>query len=231
MSQKGLVFISTLVLARLLDPADFGVVAFALAITAYLSRLVDGGMNAALVQRRDANDPRVYSTVFWLANGSALVLFAVCWVIAPYVADLGGNPDITSVFRALAAVFVIASLGAARVALLQHSLSFKKLAVPQVVGGLGKGIISIALAFAGAGVWSLVGGQLAGALIGLIVLWIVSPWRPHLVVDRRHLRSLLAFGFGVTAVGVVAEGVINVDYLIVGARLGETALGFYYLAF
>jgi PST family polysaccharide transporter len=230
-SQKGLVFVSTLVLARLLDPADFGIVAFALAITAYLARLTDLGMSAALVQRRDASEPRVYSTVFWLANGSGLVLFAVCWVIAPYVADLGGNPLITDVFRALAGLFVIASLGAARAGLLQHSLEFEKLAVPQVASGLAKGIVSIALAVGGAGVWSLVAGQLAGALVGLVVLWVVSPWLPKLVFERRQVRSLLTFGLGVTAVGIIAEGVINVDYLIVGARLGETALGLYYLAF
>jgi PST family polysaccharide transporter len=231
MSQKGLVFVSTLILARLLDPADFGIVAFSLAITAYLARLTDLGMSAALVQRRDAGNPSLYSTVFWLANGSGLFLFALCWVIAPYVADLGGNPLITDVFRALAGLFVIASLGAARVALLQHSLEFKKLALPQVAGGLAKGIISIVLAVAGAGVWSLVIGQLAGAFVGLVVIWAVSPWMPKLAFERREVRSLLTFGLGVTAVGIVAEGVVNVDYLIVGARLGETALGLYYLAF
>jgi PST family polysaccharide transporter len=131
----------------------------------------------------------------------------------------------------LALYFLLTALGKAHQYLLQRNLEFRKLFWPQLLAGLTKGAVAIALALAGAGAWSLIVGQLAGALCQSVVFWIVYPWRPSFVISRAHLRPMLSFGLGIVAVGLLGQGAGNFDYLVVGAKLGAVALGVYYLAF
>ncbi|MEX2421151.1 MAG: lipopolysaccharide biosynthesis protein, partial [Actinomycetota bacterium] len=231
LSHRVLLLVSTLVLARLLDPSEFGIVAFALAVIAYLSYLTDLGMTAALVQRQDARDPAVASTVFWLSVSGAAVLTAIAWFAAPAIARVGPDPLVEDVVRALSVSFFIGAFGGAQAALYEHSLEFRPLAVRQIGAGLAKGTTSIALAAAGAGVWSLVAGQLVGATVGVLLLWWGSSWRPSAVVSRAQVPSLLRFGGAITALGFLSEVGRSADYIIVGARAGAEALGLYYLAF
>ena len=226
-----LVFIATLVLARLLVPAEFGLVAFALAVIHYLEYLTDLGLGAALVYRSDAEDPKVSSTAFWIGIAGGLVLFAASWFLAPLLGDIGPDERVVDLFRVLSLYFLFTALGKAHEYRLRRSLEFRKLFWPQFLSGLTKGVVSIALAVAGAGAWSLIIGQLAGALCQSAALWVVHPWRPSFTISRGHLRPMLRFGLGIVAVGLLGQGASNFDYLIVGAKLGAVALGIYYLAF
>lgn len=228
---RALVFIATIVLARVLVPSEFGLVAFALAVISYLDYVTDLGLGAALIYRADAEDPKVSSTAFWIGVGGGLVLFGVSWLIAPLLGDVGPGERVVPLFRVLALYFVFTAFGKAHEYRLRRSLQFRKLFWPQLLGGLTKGALSVALAFGGMGAWSLVIGQLAGALCQSAVLWKVHPWRPSFAVSRRHVRPMLRFGLGIVAVGVLGRGAGNFDYLVVGAKLGAVALGFYYLAF
>jgi O-antigen/teichoic acid export membrane protein len=226
-----LVFVATLVLARLLVPDEFGLVAFALAVMHYLEYLTDLGLGAALVYRPDAEDPKVSSTAFWIGIGGGLVLFAVSWFIAPVLGELGPDDRVVPLFRVLALYFLFTAFGKAHEYLLRRALDFRRLFWPQFLAGLVKGVVSIVLAFEGAGAWSLIIGQLAGALCQSAALWMVLPWRPSFTISRSHLRPMLRFGLGIVAVGLLGQGARNFDYLIVGAKLGAVALGLYYLAF
>ena len=134
-------------------------------------------------------------------------------------------------FRVLALYFLFTALGKAHEYRLRRTLEFRKLFWPQLLAGLTKGAVSIVLALAGAGAWSLIIGQLAGALCQSAVLWRVHPWRPSFVISRSHLRPMLRFGLGIVAVGLLGQGAANFDFLVVGAKLGAVALGVYYLAF
>ncbi len=226
-----LFFAATLVLARLLVPEDFGLVAFALAVVHYLEYLTDLGLGAALIYRSDAEDPRVSSTAFWIGIGGGLVLFALAWVIAPILGEIGPDDRVVPLFRALGLYFLFTALGKAHEYRLRRTLDFRKLFWPQLLAGLTKGAVSIVLALEGAGAWSLIVGQLAGALCQSAVLWRIHPWRPSFVISRRHLRPMLRFGLGIVAVGLLGQGAANFDFLVVGAKLGAVALGVYYLAF
>jgi lipopolysaccharide exporter len=228
---KVLVFVATLVLARLLVPSEFGLVAFALAVIYYLEYLTDLGLGAALIYRSDAGDPRVSSTAFWIGMLGGVVLFGIAWVVAPLLADVGPSDAVVPLFRVLALQFVFSALGKAHEYRLRRSLEFRRLFWPQLGGGLAKGIVSIALAIAGAGAWSLVAGQLLGTLTQSIALWIVYPFRPGLRISRRHVAPMMRFGLGIVAVGLLGRGAQNFDYVVVGAKLGAAALGVYYLAF
>jgi PST family polysaccharide transporter len=228
---KVLVFIATLVLARLLVPSEFGLVAFALSIIYALDYVGDLGLGAALIYRADAEDPRVASTAFWIGMGGSLVLFGISWLIAPLLADVGPGDEVIALFRVLALQFPFAALGKAHEYRLRRALRFRTLFGPKLANGLTKGIVSIALAVAGAGAMSLVIGQVAGWLVQSIGLWLVYPFRPRFVIARRELPSMMRFGLGIVAVGVLGQGAKNFDYIIVGGKLGAAALGVYYLAF
>jgi PST family polysaccharide transporter len=228
---KLLVFAATLVLARLLVPSEFGLVAFALAVINYLDYLTDLGLGAALIYRSDADDPRVSSTAFWIGVVGAVLLFGASWIVAPLLAHIGPGQKVVPLFRVLALQFLFSALGKAHENRLRRSMQFRRLFAPEFAGGLVKGVVSVVLAATGAGAWSLVIGQLAGTLCQSIGLWIVHPFRPGFVVSRRHVAPMMRFGLGIVAVGLLGQGAKNFDYVVVGARLGAVALGVYYLAF
>ena len=225
-----LVFVATLVLARLLVPAEFGLVAFALAVIHYLEYLTDLGLGAALIYRSDAEDPKVSSTAFWIGIGGGIVLFGVSWFLAPLLGEIGPDDRVVPLFRVLALYFLFTALGKAHEYLLRRGLEFRRLFWPQFLGGLAKGVVSIALAFEGAGAWSLIIGQLAGALCQSAAFWRCprgGPASPSLGA----IWADAALRAGIVAVGLLGQGARNFDYLVVGAKLGAVALGLYYLAF
>jgi len=225
-------FVATLILARLLAPDDFGLVAFALAFLAYVHNVTSHGIGETLVYRTDANDVSLASTAYWLAVGSAVVLTAVFWLSAPAIASFSSESStMTWVLRVLSLQLVITALASTHAYLLRHSLDFRRIFVVEQAGGLFKGGVSVALAFAAAGVWSLVVGQLAGALASAVALWLVSGFRPKLVFDRSHAASTLRVGSAFMGLAILGEAARNIDFVIVGTRLGLTELGFYVLAF
>ena len=228
---KALVFVATIVLARLLVPSEFGLVAFALSVIYFLEYAGDLGLGAALVYRSDADDPRVSSTAFWIGIVGSSVLFAAAWFVAPLLARVGPGDEVVPLFRVLALQFPFGAIGKAHEYRLRRTLQFRTLFGPTLAGGLTKGVVSIALAVAGAGAWSLVIGQVAGTLAQSVGMWLVHPFRPQPVISREHLPSMMRFGLGIVAVGLLGQGAKNFDYLVVGGKLGAAALGVYYLAF
>jgi PST family polysaccharide transporter len=229
--ERGLLFVATLVLARLLVPSEFGVVAFALAIINYLDALTDLGLGSALIYRADGNDDSVSSTAFWLSMAGAVVLGLGLFLAAQSIASIGGNDAAAPMLCVLALQFPLSALGNVHEYRLRAALDFRKLFPPRFTGAFVKGGVTLLAALAGAGAWSLIAGQLAGELSRSISLWVVHPWRPRLHVVRSKVGSLLRYGVGIVAVGLLGNGAKNFDYLVVGAKLGSTALGFYYLAF
>jgi PST family polysaccharide transporter len=231
LSGKLVNFLATLVLARLLVPEQFGVVVFALAVIAYLDAVCDLGVGAALVYRSDAEDPRVASSAFWIGIAGALVLVAGCVVAAPSLGRFSPGPEVVPVLQLLSLHVLLMALGHVHEFLLRRELGFKSMLVPQLGNGAVKGAVSIGLAFAGFGVWSLVFGQLAGSAARTVLLWVVKPWRPRLAFSREAAGPMLRYGLGVSAVSILGELSRNLDYLVVGSVLGSTALGFYFIAF
>jgi lipopolysaccharide exporter len=223
-------FLATLVLARVLVPEDFGLVAFALAVLAYVNNVAIHGVGETLVYRTDARDQRVASTAWWLAVGLSVVLVAAVWLLAPLVATFE-DPDAVWVLRVISLYLVVASLTSTHGYLFRHDLQFRKLFLPTQLSGLVRGGSAVALALAGAGVWSLVGGQLAGAVVGAAALAWISRWRPSLSLARDQIAPMLRVGSAFTAVAILGEAARNLDFVIVGIRLGAEELGYYVLAF
>jgi PST family polysaccharide transporter len=229
--ERGMVFVATLVLARLLTPDEFGVVAFSLAVMYYFDAVTDLGLGAALVYRSDAREERIASTAFWIGFVGATGMALLLWCLAPLFASVGPGQETVWLLRVLSLQFPLSALGKVHEYRIRASLDFKKLVRPFAVSTFMKGAVAVVAAALGAGVWSLVIGQLVGTLIRSIALWRVEPWRPRVMFSRAATPSLLKFGTGIVAVELLGQIAKSFDYLVVGAKIGATALGFYFLAF
>jgi lipopolysaccharide exporter len=227
---KVLAFVSNLVLARLLQPQDFGVVSFAMVMIGAFTRLQDLGVPAAIVfTSRDV--AAVGGTALTINVAAAVFLLGVTVLAAPYLAAVGGDPAIGPVATALAVGLVVTATGSVQNALLARDLEFRRRFPTQVVPVVVSGIVSAALAVAGWGAWSLVIGYLSRAVVGTVLLWTLTPARPRPAFHRPIAAELLRYGGHVSLGTVIGFAATNVDYLIVGHRLGATSLGVYSLAF
>ena len=207
-------------LARLLAPADFGLMAFALAFIMYLEMVGDLGTSAALVYwpTRQEEAARV---AFFISVAMGWVWFAVTIVLAPYVATFFHTPESATILRVLAWTFPIRALGATQDALCQKRLRFGQRLIPELTQAGMKAAVAIGLALAGFGVWSLVWGQLVGVVAWTAMLWTFVGWRPGAGWPG---FARCRYGAGVIAIQVTAA-VLCRPMLSAGHMAGATALG------
>ena len=225
------VFVSTLVLARLLVPEDFGVVAAAMTVIALFEIGLDLGVGSALIHDQEKGiTPRV-QTAFTLNVGVAVLLTGAFVAAAPLVALWFRVPDQVDVFRAVAFYLLIRSLGQVHDAVLRRDMDFRRRTRAEIARAMTRLVVSVALAFAGMGVWALVWGLLAAEVAGTVVNWLLVPFRPRFTVDRTAVPTLLSFGLAVVAVQAVSVVSTNADYLAIGRVLGPEDLGQYTMAY
>ncbi|MFL5734135.1 MAG: lipopolysaccharide biosynthesis protein [Chloroflexia bacterium] len=236
LASKGVLFVATLLLARLLSPADFGVVGMALLVITVFDILRDFGIGSALIQR-SRDTAAAADMAFVLSTALGFVLFALNWVLAPLVTQFFQVTDPSQaellpwLVRVLGLTLIFSSLGGTQDALLQKQLDYRSRTLPEVGRTGVKGIISVGLALAGWGVWSLVLGQVLGEACATVLLWIVSRWRPTFKLDFALLRPITSYGTQIMFVGGLGWLLSDVDYLIIGRLLGDVSLGIYTLAY
>jgi O-antigen/teichoic acid export membrane protein len=215
------------VLARLVSPADFGVVSAALVVIGFSGIFAQLGLGPALVQRPDL-EPRHLKTAFAASIYSGLLVGAVVWLSAPLVAQFFRMANLVPVLRVLAWCFPIKSLGVVSESLMQRELRFRWLAVRDVTSNfLGYGLVGPLLAWQGQGVWALVTAQLA--YLGINTLMLLIGRRPlvSLWLERKAFQELAFFGGGITVARVASYFALQGDNLVVGRWLGSVALGIY----
>ena len=227
---KLVILVTTSILARLLSKTDFGLIAVALVAINYLSVLKDLGLGVALIQRK-GDVQEAANTVFTINLIIGLVLSTIVIPLAPLVAIYFRDPHVTSVLRWMGISFIINALGSVHTNWLVRDLNYRRKLIPDLGSPLIKGIVSIGMAYLGYGVWSLVFGQLAGAIASVLLVWIVLPWRPQLRLDRKIAGGLMKFGASVTAIDIINEITDNIDYVIVGRIFGLVPLSIYTLAY
>lgn len=227
---KLLTFASTVVLARLLVPSEFGLMGYCMIAIQYLDLLMTFGLDAALIARSDKLEEAANAN-FIIGLVSGFFLYALTWFTAPLIAVFFNEPKVTELLRVVALVLPLSALGIVPGALLQRELRFRAKLIPDLVRNFSKGLVSIVLAFQGAGVWSLVAGQIVGELVTTLLLWPMARWRPSWKFDRQVFRDSLGFGSHILIVGIVGAILTNIDYVFVGRILGATALGIYTLGY
>lgn len=227
---KSVIFFSTVILARILSPDDFGLLALASITVIYLDQLSDLGISSALIfdQKHAERSPNVG---FLLSMIVGTLLTLITFFSAPLIAEFFHEPRISPVLRVLSLYFVLYALSSVHQTLLQKQLKFSKRFFPELGKTIVKAVVSIAMALTGFGVWSLVWGQVTGQAAASLLYWNASRWRPRFEYDSKIARSLLRYGSQITIVGVLAVVYKNIDYVIVGRRLGIQQLGFYTMGF
>lgn len=229
-ASKAVVFITTIILARLLTPADFGLLAIGLLALNYLDILSNFGVSSALIYQK-ADTEKAANTAFVLAVISGLLLTILGILTAPYVAVFFREPRVTDILRVLSISLLISNVGSIHQARFMKNLDFRRRTIPEIGKAIVKGGVSIIMALLGFGVWSLVWGQLAGVTTGTALSWIVLRWRPRLEIDRQLACGLMIYGFNIILIGLQATILNNIDYLFIGRRMGAEELGYYTLAF
>jgi PST family polysaccharide transporter len=223
-------FFVTLLLARLLDPSDFGLLGMALALSGFLSLMGELGLGAALVQQKNL-DERHRSSAFWLSVGAGILLAVVLAASAPAIADFYREPRLTLVVRVLALDFVLAPLRSVQSALLSRNMAFKALAGVEIVGVIGSSTLAVVLALQGYGVWALVGRSLLSSSLQTLLLWMVSSWRPARSVDRGAIAELWRFSSHLVGFSVLNYWARKADDVLIGRLLGSGPLGLYTRAY
>lgn len=215
-----------LVLARLLSPEDFGIVAIAALLISFARILWDAGMSKALIQRAgDAEDAG--TVVFWINVIFGLGLYLVLFIVADQIAQLFEDPRVTAVIRVQGIQLIFMSTCAVHIALLEKDLNFKPLFWVRLSTSLVPGLASIPLALAGASYWSIVIGTLIGSAAQMVLLWCMNPWRPTMRFDVPLARSMFRFGAWATGEGLLGWFYAWGDILIVGIILSASDLGLY----
>lgn len=218
------------ILARLLAPADFGLLTAATFFVDLSNVIHELGFSAAIIQKQKT-DSEYLSTAFWTSQGMGVVLCLLLTAISPLVARFYRNPSVQPVLMVLSLSFVIMPLGLLQKVLLQKRLDFRRVAMAEVGAVLVMGGVSIGLAWRGLGVWGLVWGSIAQKATEVVLLWVLDPWRPGRLWNRAAFRELFGFGANVLGERIANYLNANLDYPLVGRLLGQAALGYYSLAF
>lgn len=215
------------ILARLLTPADFGLMALAFVVLGLARPLGDLGVGNAVIQRAALTDRHI-RTAFTFSTLVGLAIAAAIAMAAPLGAAAMRNPGVTPVLRGLAPGFALGGIAVVAGALLRRRIDFKRPALIESASYvIGYGGVSIGLALLGYGVWSLVWGSLCQSLLSCVSLLIASRHSLRPLLARRELADLLHFGMGAWVSGLVNYVALNVDNVVVARWLGATSLGLY----
>ncbi|QBI20295.1 lipopolysaccharide biosynthesis protein [Egibacter rhizosphaerae] len=218
-----------ILLARLLLPSDFGLMAMALVVTNFLDIFRDLGTRAAIIQRREVT-PTILSSLFYVNVGFGVALSLGVALLAPLAAALLGDGNVTPVLQVLGLSIALSSFGLVQLGLLYRDMRYRWIGALHVTSALVQAGVSVGLALSGFGVWSLVGGTLAGALASTLLAWLASSWRPSWSFSASEVRSVWSFSLNLSGSHLVGFLVGNLDKVIIGRLLGTTSLGYYTLA-
>jgi len=227
---KTISLLTVSILARFLTPESFGVVALATLAIEYLSIFNDFGLATALIHRRE-NLEEASNIVFTINLIVSICLTLITFLVSPIVASFFREVELIPILRWLGLSFTLNALGSVHKARLQREMQFGRKLIPEVGNNVVKGIVSLALATAGYGAWSLVYGQLSGLAISNILLWIVIPWVPRLILIAKTATQLFNYGFSIMADKALTILGDSFDYLLIGRFFTSASLGIYTLAY
>jgi O-antigen/teichoic acid export membrane protein len=229
LARYGVQFVVMVVLAHLLTPDDFGLIAMLLVFTSIGTLLVDSGFGTALIQRQHTTEDDE-TTVFIFTTCAGIITAAALMLAAPAIAAFFHQPKLIELTRVMAVVLPFGAFAAVPDALLTMRLDFKARARAEVVASLCSGAVAVALALRSFGVWSLAWQSIVSIGVRGILLWVYSGWRPRGHYRAASFRSLFGFGGYMLLSGVLSAVAIRLQSLMIGKLFDSTALGYYTLA-
>lgn len=228
--QQGLTFFIGIILARLLSPREFGLIAMITVITSFASIFAELGFSAALVHKKDVRQEHL-STAFWFNIAVGLLLTLVFMMGAPLVAGFYNEPLLTPLTMCISIIFLISSLNIVQNTLMTKSLDFRTLSFVQIATVVISGTVAIVMACYGFGVWSLAAQLIVGPIVKAAFLWRFSIWRPNFRFHLWVIKDLIGFSANFLGTQMLSYWTRNLDNLLIGRFLGMDALGTYSRAY
>jgi teichuronic acid exporter len=222
----GVQFIVQIILARLLLPEDYGIIALITFFIAIAGVFIQSGLGTALIQKKEATDED-FSSVFYLTLGIALVLYCILFLASPLIAAFYDQPIITPVLRVLGLSLFFGAIVAVQYAVIARDFQFRKFFISSLGAVLLSGILGIAMAYSGFGVWALVGQQLTSMMALCIIMWFTVKWRPRLLFSLARAKGLFSFGWKLLLSDLMNVGYNNASYLFIGKLYPPSMLGYY----
>lgn len=215
-----------IIMARILTPDDYGLVAMLTIFIAISQSLVDSGFSNALIRKLDKNETD-NSTVFYFNVASGFLIYFLLYYSAPYIAKFYNEPLLIPITRVISWSIVINSLVVVQRALLTSRIDFKTQAKASFPAAIISGIVGIYLAYNDFGVWSIVWYQLTNLIVNAILLWWFSKWHPSFVFSWCSFKELFGFGSKLAISGVIETVYQNVYLIIIGKVYSASDLGYY----
>ena len=223
---QGIQFIVQILLARLLLPEDFGVIALITIFMAIANVFVQSGFSTALIQKKNT-DETDFSSVFYLSLAVAVLLYVILFVTAPFIAAFYKEPQLTSVVRVLSFTLFFGAINSIQNAVVSRTMLFKRFFFSSLGGIIPSGIVGVAMAYMGYGVWALVWQQLTNQFLITLILWFTVKWRPKLIFSMSRLKSLFSFGWKLLLSSLMDTTYTNLYGLVIGKTYDSAMLGFY----
>lgn len=225
-SVQGVGFIVTLVIARVLSPADYGLVGMLAIFMAVAQTLIDSGFSQALIRKQNRTEED-NSTVFYFNIVVSSVLYLLLYVVSPFVADFYEEPQLCSLMRVLCLLIIINGLAVVQRSIFTAAIDLKTQAKASFTAAIISGGVGIWMAYSNYGVWTLVWQQLLNGAINTILLWYFSSWYPRWVFSWKSFRELFAFGSKLMASGLLDTMYTNMYTLVIGKIFSAASLGYY----
>ncbi|WP_173468719.1 lipopolysaccharide biosynthesis protein [Fibrobacter succinogenes] len=219
-------FVTSIVLARLLLPEDFGLIALVMVFITLANVFVQNGFSTSLIQKKNA-DNLDFSSVFYASLLLAGVIYAILFFTAPLVANFYNHPELTTIVRVLALTLFFGALNSIQEAYIARNMLFKKLFWRSLGALVPSAAIGIACALKGFGVWALVIQQLCDVFLMCVFMWFTVKWRPQLQFSFERVKGLLSFGWKLQVSALLDNGYTNLYNLIVGKMFSPADLGYY----
>lgn len=223
---QGVTFVVSIILARLLDPEVYGIVAIVTVFTAILNVFIDSGLGNSLIQKKDADDLD-FSSVFFFNMFMCVVLYLSLFAGAPLIAKFYKIPQLTPVIRVMSLTVIISGVKNVQQAYVSKHLLFKRFFFATLGGTVGAAVLGIWMAYRGYGVWALVAQGLFNSTVDTVILWLTVKWRPKLMFSIERFKGLFSFGWKLLVSQLIDTIYNNLRQLIIGKLYNADNLAFY----
>ena len=218
--------IVSIVLARLLDPENYGVISIVMIFITFCDAIVTGGFGNAIVQKKDADELDV-NTMLCCSVATSILLYIIIFCAAPYIASFYNMPIIRPILRVLGLRLLISGVNSIQRAWIQKRMLFKRFFVSTSFGTIISAVVGISMAYMGKGAWALVGQYLTNSFIDTAVLLITNDWKPRLQFSWKRAKEMLSYGWKVLVTTVVYTIEGDLRSLIIGKKFGSADLAYY----
>lgn len=221
-----ILLISQVILARLLEPSDFGLIGMLAIFIAVSQAFIDSGFDNALIQKKDANQID-FSTVFFFNIFIGFLLYVILFFSAPMIADFFHQDLLVNLTRVVCLILAVNSFGIIQLVKFKIDMNFKAIAQVVVLANLLAAMVGLTMAYLDFGVWALAGQIMGIYVFRTLLFWMKSTWRPSMVFSFKSFKTLFSFGSKLLLSGLISQSFDNIYMVVIGRYFSVTDLGFY----